>query len=370
MIEAKERPDPDAVSGAPHPRHTTVLFGQEEAEATFLETARSNRLHHGWLIAGPRGVGKATLAWRIARWLLTGGTERNPASLDLRADAVEAHRIAALSEPALFLLRRGWDERSDRLKTVITVEEVRRLGAFLSLSRPDGGRRVVIVDAADEMNQNAANALLKLLEEPPRDVTMLLVCHRPRAVLPTIRSRCRVLRCRQLDPPEVSRALDAAGIDAGDDAATLAELASGSVGEAARLALIGGAGIYRTILKVLDSMPMLDREAALVLAEACAGRANEARFDATLTLLETALARLARRGAGATDEAEALEGEAAIAARLAPTPGAGRLWAELQAELSARARRGRAVNLDPASLILDMVLNANETAARTVGQAP
>ncbi len=116
-------------------------------------------------------------------------------------------------------------------------------------------------------------------------------------------------------------------------------------------------------------MPRLDRPAAIALAEETAGRANEGRFDATLAMLDTALMRLARRGAGVPTP-EAVEGEAEITARLAPTPHAARAWAELQADLAARARHARAVNLDPASLILDMVLKANETAARTVGQAP
>lgn len=372
MTDPVARPEPDAIAGVPHPRHATTLFGQHAAEEAFLGAARSERLHHAWLIVGPRGIGKATLAWRIARWLLSGGERASPdgaQALDVGREHPVARRIAALSEPGLFLLRRGWDDRGDRPKTVITVDEVRRLGAFLSMSRPDGGRRIVIVDAADEMNQNAANALLKILEEPPRDTVMLLVCHRPRALLPTIRSRCRILRCDPLGPEDLARALTAAGIDSGGDAALLSELAGGSVGEAARMAQIDGADIYRAVTRLLASMPLLDRPAALALAEAGAGRTNEVRLDATLRMFDAALSRLARRGAG-VPTSELLDGEAETAARLVPTPWAAKVWAELQLELSARARHARAVNLDPASLILDMVLKANETAARTVGRAP
>ncbi len=367
MKGQQDRREPDAVDAVPHPRHTKTLFGQETAEKAFLDAARSDRLHHAWLMSGPRGVGKATLAWRIARWLLA----ERPSATTLDVDPGEpvARRLAALSEQALFLLRRAHDDRTDRLKTVITVDEVRRLGSFFGLSRPDGGRRVVIVDAADEMNVNAANALLKVLEEPPRDAVMLLVCHRPQSLLPTIRSRCRVLRCAPLASEDVTRALAAAGLDAGDDAQLLAELAGGSVGEAARLAQIDGADIFRAMTKVFSSMPLLDRQSALALAEATAGRANEARLDATLGIFDAVLTRIARHGAG-VPTAEAVSGEASIAMRLAPTSYAARAWAELQAELAARARHARAVNLDPASLILDMVLKANETAARTVGKAP
>ena len=367
MKEPADRPEPDVVAGTPHPRHTAELYGQRLAEEAFLNAAGSERLHHAWLIVGPRGVGKATLAWRIARWLLSDGA--GAGSLDVDPGDPVSRRISALSEPSLFLLRRGWDERAERLRTVVTVDEVRRLGSFFALSRPDGGRRVVIVDAADEMNQNAANALLKVLEEPPRDTVMLLVCHRPRALLPTIRSRCRVLRCGTLGADEVAGALAAAGIETGGDAAALAELAGGSVGEAARLAQVEGSALFRRVTAILASMPLLDRPSAIALAEGSAGRANEARFEATLAMLDVALMRLARRGAGVPTP-EAVEGEAEIATRLAPTPRAAQAWAELQAELSARARHARAVNLDPASLILDMVLKANETAARTVGQAP
>jgi DNA polymerase-3 subunit delta' len=371
VIEPAEHAEPDAVAGVPHPRHTRAMYGQEVPESELLTAIRTQRLHHAWLITGPRGVGKATFAWRIARWLLTAQGRSLPeaATLGVDQESAVARRIDALSEPALFLLRRAWDERGGRLMTVITVDEVRRLGSFFALSRPDGGRRVVIVDAADDMNINAANALLKILEEPPRDTTMLLVCHRPGALLPTIRSRCRTLRCGPLSARDLGLALDAAGVEAGDDATLLAELAGGSVGEAARLAQVGGAKIYREVAGLMGSMPLLDRAAALSLAERCAGRGNEARLDATLGMFDAAISRLALRAAGAAMP-EAVAGEAEIAARLAPTAGSAKVWADLQSQLAARAGHGRAVNLDPASLILDMVLKANETAARTVGQAP
>jgi len=177
MKDATNRPEPDRIEGAAHPRHTTHLVGQNAAEAAFLKAHAAKRLHHAWLLTGPRGVGKATLAWRVARFLLTstpGDGDDNPAqTLDIQSDHPVAIRIAALSEPRLFLLRRGWDEKTERLKTVITVDEVRRLKGFFSLTAADGGRRVVIVDAADEMNNSAANALLKVLEEPPDGAVFL-----------------------------------------------------------------------------------------------------------------------------------------------------------------------------------------------------
>ena len=186
-------PEPDRVDGAPHPRDTTTLVGQSHAEAGFLKAYTSGRLHHGWLITGPRGVGKATLAWRIARFLLAqpgddaasifGDATPAPTTLEVSPDHPVVRRMAALSEQRLFLLRRPWDEKSNRLKKETGVDEVRRLKSFFNLSATDGGRRVVIVDSADELTPNAANALLKLLEEPPTDATILLVSHQPSRLL-------------------------------------------------------------------------------------------------------------------------------------------------------------------------------------------
>ena len=165
--EAEILPEPDRAEGAPHPRETHALFGHAVAEAAFLDAFNSGRMHHAWLITGPKGLGKATLAWRIARFLLTTPSDEGdalftapkPDKLDVSPDHPVAHRIHALSEPGLFLLRRPWDPEKKRLKTSITVDEVRRMKDFFGLSAGGNGRRVVIVDAAEEMNPNAANAL-------------------------------------------------------------------------------------------------------------------------------------------------------------------------------------------------------------------
>ncbi|SFP67394.1 DNA polymerase III subunit delta' [Tranquillimonas alkanivorans] len=366
--------EPDRVPGAPHPRETTALLGQQAAEADFLDAFRSGRLHHGWLITGPRGVGKATLAWRIARFLLAqpvgdgGGLFNDPAPpadrLDIPADHPVSRRVAALSEPGLFLLRRGWDDKTKRLKQVITVDEARKLKGFFALSSAEGGRRVVIVDAADELNPSAANALLKLLEEPPARTTLLLVSHAPARLLPTIRSRCRELRCAPLSSDDLGQALANAGEEPGAATATLAELSGGSVGEALRLLHLGGPEIYAEMTTLLRDAPRLDRPRAIKLADGMAGREAAERFDVALRLADMLLARLARTGSGLPPMVEAVPGEAELMARLAPSPAAGRDWADLQQSLGARVRHGRAVNLDPASLILDMVLRINETAAR------
>ena len=361
-------PEPDRVEGAPHPRDTHVLIGQQAAEAEFLDAFRGGRLHHGWLLTGPRGVGKATLAWKIARFLLAtpdhdGGmfAPAPPDTLDIPDSHPVARRLAARSEGRLVLLRRPWDEKAARLKQDITVDEVRRMKSFFALSAADGGRRVAIIDAADDLNTSAANALLKLLEEPPAGVTMLLVAHQPAGLLPTIRSRCRTLRLGPLSAIDMGRALAQAGAEAGDPVA-MAQLAGGSVGEAIRIANLDGEAVYRQLVDLFATLPRLDRTRALALAEAAAGRGAEPRFDLTLRLLDLFLARLARFGATRAAPPEACRGEADLLARLAPDTGAARVWAELAQTLGLRARRGRAVNLDPAALLLDMVLKIDATA--------
>jgi len=366
-------PEPDRAEGAPHPRDTRVLVGQNAAEAEFLDVFNSGRLHHGWLMTGPRGIGKATLAWRIARFLLATPLETDadndlfgapPAltSLDIDPEHPVARRMAALAEPSLFLLRRAWDRDRKRLKAQITVDEVRKLRGFFGLSAVGGGRRVVIVDDADEMNTASANALLKLLEEPPERAMILLISHRPSGLLPTIRSRCRVLRCAPLGPGDMARALAGAGVDAGADADALAELANGSVGDALRLLNEDGLTIYGGLVRLLATLPSLDRGVAVKLADTAAQRGGADKLGLLLGLFDLLLSRLARAGAGVA-MAEAVPGEAALFARLCPHPVAARGWAELAQSLSARASHGRAVNLDPAALILDMIFTIDQKAA-------
>ncbi len=357
----------DRVEGAPHPRETPRLIGQGAAEAAFLQAATSGRMHHAWLITGPRGVGKATLAWRLARFLLAEapadaglfGEAPAPASLDVPGDLPVARRLIALSEPRLKLIRRAWDDKKSVLKTQITVEEARDLKGFFQMSATDGGARVVIVDSADEMNPSAANAILKLLEEPPAGATILLISHQPARLLPTIRSRCRELRLAALGPAEMAEALAQAGAEAAHPE-RLAELSGGSVGEAIRLANLDGLALYTGLIGLFR--PRLDRPAAIKLAESVTGRANEPRLDLLLRLIDLLLSRAARTALSGPP-GEAADGEAALLTRLAPGPHAARPWAELHQTLGARARHGKAVNLDPAALILDILLKIDQLAA-------
>lgn len=371
MADPMELPEPDRIEGAPHPRETPSLVGQDVAEQGFLTAYNGGRLHHAWLISGPRGVGKATLAWRIARFLLATpgddggmfGAPPPPETLDIDPDHPVVRRSMQMAEPGLFVLRRGPNDKGDKLSADIRVNEVRKLREFFGLSASDGGRRVVIVDAADEMNTQAANALLKMLEEPPRAATLLLVSHQPSRLLPTIRSRCRELRLSPLAPPDLARAMEAAGELPGPDAEALGELAGGSVGEAMRLTQLGGLKIYEDLVSIFSHAPRYDRPRAIALAQGATGAANATRYALILDMFDQFLARLARTGAGHPPLIEAAPGEAALFARLAPDAWRARRWAEKAQDVSSRAAHGRAVNLDPAALILDITFRINETAA-------
>lgn len=360
-------PEPDRVEGAPHPRHTANLYGQDVAEQAFLESYGAGRLHHAWMITGPRGVGKATLAWRIARFLLanneTSGLFGAPTSLDVASSEGDPlqRRITALSEPRVALLRRTWNDKTKKLRSEITVEEVRKLKSAFTFAAADGGRRVAIVDAMDEMNVAAQNAFLKLLEEPPEAVTMLLIAHQPGRLLPTIRSRCRELRCTPLGPSALNAALAQNGFELANSAA-LAELSGGSVGAAVGLQSLGGVELYATLVALMGTAPGIDRAAALRFAEAVSGRGKEETYALAITLIATLLHRLARAGAQQDTLTEAAPEEAHLLRRLSPDLAAAQSWAALAQAQSARIAHARGVNLDPSGILLDTVMAFDATA--------
>lgn len=365
-------PQPERLEGAPHPRDTARLIGQDAAQQVFVDAFNTGRLHHAWMLTGPRGVGKATLAWQIARFLLATPApdpdamfaDPPPETLDIPADHPVALRIASGGEGRIRNVTRTINPDTKKLRKEIVADDIRALNGFFQMSAPDGGYRVVIIDDADLMNTTAANALLKMLEEPPARALLILISHQPSGLLPTIRSRCRTLPLRTLDAGEVAQAMAQANVQAANTDA-LAALSGGSVGGAMRLSLLGGAALYAELVSLLGTLPRMDRARALKLAELAAARGGEAKRDLLFTLVDLLLSRLARTGAtGAAPMPQAAPGEAEILQRLSPDPHQARIWADLAAQIGARARHGIAVNLDPAALVLDTFFKMAKVAPR------
>jgi DNA polymerase-3 subunit delta' len=294
--------------GAPHPRQTSELFGHEPAEAAMLESYRSGRMAHAWLIGGPRGIGKATLAYRMARFVLAHpdpGLQdvRQANSLHVPREHPVARSMVAQAHGDLLVLERIVNEDTGKLYTVIRVEDVRRTVSFFGSTAGAGGWRVCIVDAADELqNPNACNALLKVLEEPPRRALFLLVSHAPGRLLPTIRSRCRRLELRPLAPREVAQAAAAAlSRDAGEtDIVAAAAASEGSVAQALALLDPEAQALRRNVAALLDRLPQTDPNALHGLGEALGRSTDQASFAAFVDEVNRWLSSRLRSGSAET----------------------------------------------------------------------
>ena len=227
-----EEPDSDI-----HPRARTILFGHDDGEQALLQAYRSGRIPHAWLIGGPPGIGKATLAFRMARFVLANpdplaASVQTAGNLEIPASHPVAELLRAQSHPDLLVLERTLGD-TGKLRSVIRVDDARRVTGFLGSTAGFGGWRLVIVDAVDDLNAESANALLKGLEEPPARTLFLLVSNAPASVLPTIRSRCHRLALRPLDPAALASAIaSVTGSAPGPDIVMAAE---GSVGRALTL---------------------------------------------------------------------------------------------------------------------------------------
>lgn len=346
------------------PNENPDLIGHAGAETAFLDAWNSGRLAHAWLICGPRGIGKATLAYRMARFALSGGGQGGlfgaPTNLEIPPASALFRRIASNGHADLKVVERGWsDDKMTKRSKEILVKDVRDVGGFMSLTPAEGGWRVVIIDAADEMNRSSANAVLKVLEEPPKRALMLLISHSPGRLLPTIRSRCRRLNLQPLSDPQVIELLRRARPDdlSEEDAAALAQLAEGSIGRALALASEGGLELYRDLIAVLTTLPGLDIPALHSFADKVAGRlgSESDSFRTVTELLTWWLARLVRVGGRGVAPAEVVAGEGAVMGRLLRAGGLDQ-WVEVWEKVSHLFARTDAVNLDRKQVVLDALL--------------
>lgn len=299
---APEDVEPGDLPEVPRPREQADLVGHAEAEAAFVEAIGSGRLHHAWLIGGPRGIGKATLAYRVARWLIAHPTARDvPDTLAVDPSHPAARQVAALSHPNLVALRRTRAANAKTLATKISVDAARgALALFGSTAGSAGGYRICIVDSAEDLNANSANALLKMVEEPPPRCLFLIVSHAPGRLLPTIRSRCRALTLRPLAEADVARVITRFAPPFGQPdpqvLARAAQLAEGSVAQAVAMLDPARANLVAEVETLLARLDHPDWRRILALAEKLSGRESDDLFaDSLDTVFRFVSAELDRR---------------------------------------------------------------------------
>ncbi|HEY6578333.1 MAG TPA: DNA polymerase III subunit delta', partial [Rhizomicrobium sp.] len=259
----------DRAAGHPHPRETLALVGQDEALARAARAIRGGRPPEAWLIGGPPGIGKATFAYRIARYLLTfGASDKGPEDLGVPASDPVVPLVRAGAHPGLLVLKRGLHPDTGKPMTVLSIDEIRRLANFFGLTSGAGGWRIAIIDTADDMNDHAANALLKILEEPPGRSMLMLLAHAPAKLVSTIRSRCQVLRLRPIGEAALQTELEARLPKlSAEDRARLAALSGGSLGAALRLSGDDGLKLAADVERLIDRAAAPDFAATLSLAE-------------------------------------------------------------------------------------------------------
>jgi DNA polymerase-3 subunit delta' len=369
--KASARQEPAAPT-VPHPRQTGELVGQAAAERTLRQAWDSGRLPHAWLLTGARGIGKATLAYRFAKFVLAGGAGETaglfgdpPRTLDVDPEHPAARQVASAGHPDLFVLEPGRPNpgNNHRPSKDITVHQVREAVHFCFMTPAAGGWRIVLVDPADEMNSSAANGLLKLLEEPPKQALLLLVAHNPARLLPTIRSRCAQLACPLLDDATVQARLRARYPDLAEaDAAALARLAEGSIGRALELAEAGGLELYREMTELLAAMPSPSAAALHGFADKLAQGGEAGTFRLGGDLLAWWLARLARAGATGALPPPVVAGEDQVMRRLldrAPLEP----WLDLWDKTLRLVRQAEQRNFDRKQVVLTLFLEIEATVA-------
>ena len=323
------------MSASPHPREVFAYEG-EGPEQEFLTALQRGRLHHAWLLIGPEGVGKATFAYRAARRLLGAKPDPKYGLLGAHPEDAVSRQVASRSHPDLMVIELATDDGKPRKS--IPVDEVRKLPEFFSKAPASAPFRVAIVDAADDLNINAANALLKTLEEPPARGVIFLVSHRPGALIATIRSRCRRLMFEPWAEARLDRFLaDHTGLDA-TSRERLAHMAKGGPGRALYLAEAGALEADALAHEILIRLPQVDEAALLALADGFRGAEGQKRFEVLFERLSDQVREMALR----TVE----EGK--------PDPGIDR-WIQAWERLQSAPGEAEAINLDRADMLFSVI---------------
>lgn len=326
-----------------HPRDVHDAQGLEGPESAFLEAMDRGRLHHAWLLTGPEGVGKATFAYRVARRLLGAPADPSLGLLGSQADHPVSRQVAARSHPDLLVLERLGED--GKVRKVIPVDEARRLPEFFATTPGSAPYRVAIIDAVDDLNVNAANAVLKTLEEPPERGVLLLVSHQPGRLLPTIRSRCRRLAFPPLSEAQAAAILETrAGLNE-EDATRLARMAKGAPGLALRLAAAGALEVEEQANEILRSLPRTDDALLLSLADKFRGSEGQERFELLFDRLAEQVHAMA--------SSQALAGEGIALDR----------WAQAWELLTRLPAEAEALNLDRADAFFTAMRELRAAAA-------
>ncbi len=356
-----EHPVSDGLEGFPHPRESRTLIGHEEAEQQFLSSFNSGRFHHAWLVTGLKGVGKATFAYRAARFLLTREGESDglfgpPDSLDIAEGHPADALILAGSHPGLSVLKREYDPKGKKTFKVIRIDDVRALSDFFGLKSSDGGWRVVIVDTVDDMNISAANAFLKILEEPPAQTLFFLLSHTPAGLLPTIRSRCRQLPLKPLSADRVRKVITpwTAGLSE-DQLATLLALSEGSPGKALLLQQTGGLEAFLSSLSTFEGYPSFDPDKLHGLADAVGRKDGEGLYRVLVELYPWWISRLVRSLSTGFADQDLLAGERQVMAKLGSHQSVA-FWVDIWEKSNHLIKRAESINLDRKQVILDLFL--------------
>lgn len=350
----------------PSPRQNCVFVGHEHAEQAFLNSWNQDRVHHAWLLSGMRGIGKATLACRIARFVLSRSfCSKNASSLDLPEDNPVIGRVASDLHGDFKVLERTWDEKRKRFRGDIAVDDVRALGEHLSMTPSCGGWRVVLVDTADDMNRNSANALLKMLEEPPARTLFLVLSHCPGRLLPTIRSRCRQVPMMPLTENQCQELLElyAPSLDR-ESRRSLTYLGEGSIGRALDLANQGGLEYYQSLLTLLDNLGKSDIPGLYAFVEKVS-RAEDS-FRITADLLQWWIGRVIRSGGRREEPPEIITGENHLLRTVlsaAPLDQLVEVWEKTEALF----KRAEAVNLDKKQVFVSAVSSLQSLLRPAVG---
>ena len=356
----------------PEPRANPLFVGHEPAWVGLTEALRTGRMPHAWLITGPRGIGKATLAFRFARHVFAHVDENAAASSLFGCEATAAkdptsepehpvfRRVAAGGHADLMTVERQYNAERKRTATDIVVADVRDVSRFLALTPAEGGWRIVIVDAAEDMNNNAANALLKILEEPPQRALLLLISHAAGRLPATVRSRCHRIALKPLADGQVGDLLARYRPDLpADDREALVSLAEGRIGRALGLADAGGLTVASEVAALMETLPEIDVVTLHAFGERVARDSGGSAFETVGDILRWWLARIIR--VAATGSTPPTGPEQAVMTRLAAAGGLDR-WLEVWEKTDGLLSRADAFNLDRKHVLLDVFLHMGNAA--------